>query len=232
MPEAYNTVYFNSAKQLCSSRYNDTYATTAGAEAESEHVFIHGNNLPGRFKEAQTFTIAELGFGTGLNLLKTLQFWSNESAPESRLEYIGFEALPLPPALLQQVHQNYPDLKPYSDLFFKEYTATPQSDIELQLNSCNTSIRLIIGDVNARIPQLRQQVDAWYLDGFAPAKNPQMWSTIIFNSMATCSIPQITTCATYSCARAVREGLSQVGFTVDKTPGFGKKRYMLRGQFS
>ena len=221
--------HFDSNNQLYSDLYNDVYFSNSGAEAESEHVFIDGNNLKERFSTSEYFTIAEAGFGTGLNFLKTIQEWVKHFSNEKKLTYIGFEAHPLPISTLVQAHNAWPALKDFSKLFINSYTDTTTNSTIYKLNKFNITLQLIIGDINKNIDKISNQIDCWFLDGFSPAKNPQMWSDSLFSGMKKNSKPGITTFATYSCAKAVREGLSNNNFKVSKVPGFGKKKHMLTG---
>ena len=224
-------VCFTAAGQLYSSDFADIYFSVSGAEEEAEHVFIAGNNLKERFAGAERFVIAEAGFGTGLNFLKTMAEWAVRYTPGRELIYIGFEMFPLPVKLLREVYRYWPDLQEYTEYFLQVY-AQGHNVMGLKLDCllAKYNIRLLLysGDINVAIESLSEPVDAWFLDGFAPAKNPQMWSNKVFESMRRWS-NQGSTFATYSCARVVREGLKSYGFEVQKIPGFGKKKYMLAG---
>ena len=224
--------HFDSSNQLFSDLYNDVYFSSSGAEAESEHVFIDGNNLKERFSASRYFTIAEVGFGTGLNLLKTIKEWEKFFIVGKKLTYFAFEAHPLPPSILVQAHNEWPTLKDFSKLLINSYTTTPTESIIYELDKFNVTLKLIVGDINKSINQITTQIDCWFLDGFSPAKNPQMWSDLLFHGMKQLSKPGSTTFATYSCAKAVREGLIKNSFKVSKIPGFGNKKHMLRGMLS
>ena len=229
--EEIGRVYFNSDSQLYSHDFADIYFSASGAQEEAEHVFIAGSNLKERFRAGGRFVIAEAGFGTGLNFLQTMAEWVQHFAPSRELVYIGFELFPLSPALLEQVYRLWPDLGEYSRYFLQMCNEDyAESGMECWLERYNVRLVLHIGDINTEIENLGELVDAWFLDGFSPAKNPQMWSERVFQGMRRFS-KKGSTFATYSCARAVREGLQMCGFDVRKIPGFGRKKHMLCGTF-
>ncbi len=222
---------FDSEKRLYSNIYDDIYFSISGAEEESEHVFINGNNLKERFASQNNFIIAEAGFGTGLNFLMSMKEWAKHFSDEKALTYIGFESTPLTPEVLSDSHAAWTDLLKYSKLLLNIYQTTPLTSTTLYIPNFNITLILFIGDINTEIRGISRDIDAWFLDGFSPAKNPDMWSKELFASMARKSKQGETTLATYSCARAVREGLAASGFKVQKNAGFGMKRYMLTGSY-
>ncbi len=224
-----NNIYFNTSSQLYSRIYEDIYFSISGAEAESEHVFINGNRLPQRFCSARDFTIAEAGFGTGLNFLKTLQRWLKSAPSSAKLTYIAFELYPLENDILRQAQRSWSELKELSEIFLHSYPKVPTTGCTLNFPELRTTLQLFVGDINNEITKVNSRIDAWFLDGFAPSKNPEMWTDELFSNMQRLSCSGTTTCATYSCARIVREGLKKHNFTVLKTPGFGNKKYMLQG---
>ncbi len=225
------SIYFNTSSQLYSNVFDDIYFSTSGAEAESEHVFINGNQLPQRFCNTQNFTIAEAGFGTGLNFLKTLQSWLKNSPNTAKLTYIAFELYPLESGILRQAQHSWSALKEFADIFLGIYPQLPTAGFTLDFPELRTSLQLYIGDINEQIATVNSMVDAWFLDGFAPSKNPEMWTDRLFSNMQRLSHSGSTTFATYSCARMVRNGLENHNFTIFKSPGFGNKKYMLQGTY-
>ena len=197
--------------------------------AESEHVFIHGNQLLTRWKqESQHCTIAETGFGTGLNFLTTCYRWQQQAQTGSRLVYIAFESHPLANNQIGHALSAFPPLKQLTNrliailppLIQGSYLLHYKDDIDLILH---------YGRADSLLPQLHFQANAWYLDGFAPSRNTEIWSTVICQHIARCSAANATL-ATFTVARSVRTQLAAHGFTVQKKTGFGNKRHMLVGQ--
>ncbi|MBT8449686.1 MAG: tRNA (5-methylaminomethyl-2-thiouridine)(34)-methyltransferase MnmD [Gammaproteobacteria bacterium] len=212
------------------TQYQDIYFSVAGGLAESRHVFIEGNNLRSRWqnlKAGEEFTIFEAGFGSGLNFLTTWQLWL-EIKPLGKLCYITCENNPFNKRQYSQALEPFSDSMPELIQQFLSIIQQPtdtishfalQSDVELVVINC---------DINslATVMPPSPNIDAVYLDGFSPAKNPEMWSvelckTLFKNSSAGASA------ATYSVAGNVKRNLSSAGFTIQKKPGFGTKREML-----
>ncbi len=224
-----------------STTFDDFYYSTDGAVAESTYVFIQHNQLQQRFElacldsEAKPFRIAETGFGTGLNFLLTLQLWLDNSAAHNQLHFISFEKFPLTLADLEKAHQGYVELAELAAELRGHYPLLLPGWHDLWL--CNDRVRLTLwfGDVLKGLPELDASsgslVDAWFLDGFTPAKNPQMWQPSLYQQMARLSHAQ-TSFATFTAAGDVRRGLQKVGFEVKKASGWGKKREMCFGHLS
>jgi tRNA 5-methylaminomethyl-2-thiouridine biosynthesis bifunctional protein len=218
---------------LFSQQFDDRFGSDDDPVAESTYVFIEGNRLPQRWQQCAKrprFCVGEIGFGSGLNFLNTTAHWLALSA-ESRpgyLHYIGFEQFPLAPALIERVlgrrFPEHPLLQPllcsYSELCKGSYRRWLGPDIMLDLH---------IGDAESKLAELESQqgIDAWYLDGFNPAQNPALWQTSLFKQLARLSSDDAT-CSSYSAAGAVRRGLQESGFTVQRHQGFGRKRHMSR----
>ncbi|PVA06329.1 tRNA (5-methylaminomethyl-2-thiouridine)(34)-methyltransferase MnmD [Thalassorhabdomicrobium marinisediminis] len=201
-----------------STRFDDPYYSLDDGVAETQHVFLQGNALPARFRDG--FHVAELGFGTGLNFLVTLAAW-RAAGIAGRLRFTSFEAYPMPladRARALAVFDGLPD-----DL----------RDMALdgpapQLNGEDFELRVIPGDARDTLPRWGGHADAWYLDGFSPAKNPELWQADLLAQVGAHTVPG-GTCATYTAAGFVRRGLEDAGFTIERTPGFGRKRHMTRG---
>lgn len=213
--------------------FNDIYFSTEDGPQETEYVFITHNQLKQRFAQHNNnhFTIIETGFGTGLNFLAVCAHWLALSSPHAKLHYISIEKYPLKHADLQRTMQLLPQFNFISSELISEY-----AELESGLNQFNLAERRIlldlrVGDVATQLLQINDMADAWILDGFAPAKNADMWSAEVFEHMARLSRIN-TTFATFTSAGAVRRGLQAVGFDVKKQGGFGKKREMLSGIFT
>ncbi len=219
--------------QPYSSQYDDIYFSTDDGLAETEYVFLQHNQLEQRWCELEnnTFTITETGFGTGLNFLCAWQLWQKHASKTAQLHFVSTEKFPLSHADLKQALALWPTLKVLSNALLEQYQNITNGFHRLIFDEGRVSLTLLIGDANQTLPQLRAQVDAWFLDGFAPAKNPEMWQPALFQQMARLSHTQ-TTFATFTSAGEVKRGLQSANFEVQKAPGFGKKREMLFGQFA
>ena len=221
--------------QPFSAQFNDVYFSSDDGLAETHYVFIDQNQLVERFKTLQSdhFTIAETGFGTGLNFLCAWQAWITHAPKNAKLHFISCEKYPITQHDLAIAQQQWPELQSLSDKLIKQYQLVNTDNNEFMLDSGRVKLTLLLGDANTALSTLNthhHQVDAWFLDGFAPSKNPEMWTDALFMQMAKLSY-STTTFATFTSASTVRRGLQQAGFTVNKLPGFGKKREMLAGYF-
>ena len=205
-----------------SERFDDPYYSRADGLAESRHVFLDGNALAERFAGVTgTFHIAELGFGTGLNMIAALALW-RERAPPGRLHLTSFEKYPLPAADMARALACWPELAAISSELLGQWPAR-------QLDFGTATLTLVEGDIAETLPGWPGPVDAWFLDGFAPARNPQMWTESVLQGVGR-TARQGSTFATYSAAGFVRRGLQAAGFEVEKRPGYGSKREMLTGR--
>jgi len=200
-----------------SRRFDDPYFSLDDGLAETRHVFLSGNGLPERFRDG--FHIAELGFGTGLNLLATLALW-RESGQPGVLHYTSFEAFPLPAAEMVRAQVAFPALAPLA-----EELAPHWGGAEIALPDLR--FRLVRGDARDTLPGWNGTADAWFLDGFSPAKNPELWGPSLMAQVFADTAPG-GTAATYTAAGAVRRALATAGFEVDRRPGYGRKRHMTR----
>ncbi len=200
-----------------STRFDDPYYSLDNGLAETQYVFLAGNGLPDRFKDG--FQIAELGFGTGLNLLAALKLW-RDSEQTGQMRFTTFELYPLAAADMIRAQAEFPEVADIAAELapFWEQGAT---DIDLP----DLQFRMITGDARQTLPQWADQADAWFLDGFAPAKNPELWEPDLMAEVGQHTAPD-GTAATYSAAGAIRRALEAGGFTVDRIPGFGRKRHM------
>lgn len=217
--------------QPVSSVFGDVYFSKASGLEETRHVFIQHNQLPGRFDalaEHSLFTIAETGFGTGLNLLCAWECFEHHAPASARLHFISAEKYPLTKADLTQALALWPTLQPFADRLLARYDNLPQGWHRLVLQEGRVYLTLMVGDVLDGYAELNHKVDAWFLDGFAPSKNPDMWQQPLFNHMARLSSPG-TTFATFTSAGFVRRGLKEAGFGVSKVAGYGHKREMSCG---
>ncbi|WP_257295922.1 bifunctional tRNA (5-methylaminomethyl-2-thiouridine)(34)-methyltransferase MnmD/FAD-dependent 5-carboxymethylaminomethyl-2-thiouridine(34) oxidoreductase MnmC [Endozoicomonas sp. YOMI1] len=219
-----------------STRFNDVYFSRASGIAETRHVFLEHNHLPRRFRElvpGTTFTIGETGFGTGLNFLCAWQLFLENAPDNSSLVFISTEKYPLQQDDLQKALSVFEELTPLANRMISAYQLS-EGNIDLQFSHSasgkHVSLHILIGDVLDTLPHINEKVDAWFLDGFAPAKNPDMWQPKLFQALKAKSHEQ-STYATFTAARLVRDGMAEAGFSVTKQPGFGRKRDMIAGRF-
>lgn len=215
-----------------STHFDDFYFSSDDGVAESQYNFIEGNNLAQRLSESTPtlFTIAETGFGTGLNFLLTAQLWQ-QVAPKSRtLHYISAEKHPLDKYSLHRIYQQQGWENSLSEALLENYPPLNVGAHTLSLSK-NITLTLLLGDALTQLSNADFIADAWFLDGFAPAKNPDMWSSELCQCFAAHSRAQ-TTFATFTAASMVRKNLLAAGFVVNKTSGFGKKRERLLGYFA
>lgn len=228
--------------------YEDIYFSTENGLEETAHVFLQGNRLAERWTQLfedqyqNHFTIAETGFGTGLNFLCAWQLWdrlSGKALPglnAPTLHFISTEAHPLAHADLQAALALWPQLDRYSAQLLTRYRYMAPGFHRLEFDHGRVILTLLIGDIKDTLPQLKANVDAWFLDGFSPSKNPGMWQADLFRTMASLSTPSTdggpgTTFSTFTSAGFVKRGLQDAGFKVRKVAGFGRKREMLSGEF-
>ncbi|MEM9972655.1 MAG: tRNA (5-methylaminomethyl-2-thiouridine)(34)-methyltransferase MnmD [Pseudomonadota bacterium] len=200
-----------------SIEFDDPYYSLGDGAAESAHVFLAGNGLPERFRPG--FRIAELGFGTGLNLIVAAKAWC-ESGVDGPLHVTSFEQAPLRPAEMRQAVATFPAYAAIADALITALEARPER-IDLPW----LQFRLINGDANNTLPAWGGAADAWFLDGFSPAKNPSLWGEALMAEVARHTAPG-GTAATYTAAGHVRRALSSAGFTVERRAGFARKRHM------
>lgn len=222
-----------------SRAFDDVYFSNDNGLEETRYVFLGGNDLPQRFAQhgRDLFIVAESGFGTGLNFLTLWQAFDafQQAQPEAtlrRLHFISFEKFPLTQADLTAAHQRWPALRPWAEQLQHQWPVALPGCQRLLFDGGRVTLDLWLGDINTLIESfddsLHRQVDAWFLDGFAPAKNPDMWTPRLFTAMAQLARPGATF-ATFTAAGFVRRGLQQAGFAVTRRKGFGHKREMLCG---
>nr|WP_321459890.1 bifunctional tRNA (5-methylaminomethyl-2-thiouridine)(34)-methyltransferase MnmD/FAD-dependent 5-carboxymethylaminomethyl-2-thiouridine(34) oxidoreductase MnmC [uncultured Vibrio sp.] len=230
---------WNESGTPVSDQFDDVYFSNVNGLEETRYVFLKKNHLPERWQEfdQRRFIIGETGFGTGLNFLAVWQ-WFNEFRRENpdatlkELHFVSFEKYPLSRADLKKAHQTWPELAEYAEKLQKHYPATVPECHRIVLEDGAITLDLWFGDIKDCMPQVPYGeaglVDAWFLDGFAPSKNPEMWNQNLFNGMAKLA-KQGCTVATFTAAGFVRRGLIEAGFNMTKVKGFGTKREMIAG---
>jgi tRNA 5-methylaminomethyl-2-thiouridine biosynthesis bifunctional protein len=218
--------------QPFSQQFDDIYFSVDSGLAETQHVFLHHNQLAERWQSLsnQHFTIAETGFGTGLNFLCAWDLWRKTAPSDRRLHFVSCEKYPLNPEDMRKALKSWPALQTLSAELLKQYQHLSEGMHRLSFDNGRVLLTLMIGDAVATFSRLHAHVDAWFLDGFAPSKNPEMWQPALFAQLARLSKAE-TTFSTFTSAGIVRRGLIETGFTVKKTVGFGRKREMLCGRY-
>ncbi|MEM7717729.1 MAG: tRNA (5-methylaminomethyl-2-thiouridine)(34)-methyltransferase MnmD [Pseudomonadota bacterium] len=195
--------------------FDDPYFSMGNGLEETQHVFLAGNGLPERFVPG--FRVAELGFGTGLNILAVWQAW-RQAGVAGPLRVTSFERYPMAPADMERALRAYPELSRLAEPFLAGLNPEGFRDDTLRLD-------LVIGDARDTLPRWAGQADAWFLDGFSPAKNPELWEAPLLAEVGRQTRPG-GTAATYSAAGSVRRGLAEAGFCVERVPGYARKRHM------
>jgi tRNA 5-methylaminomethyl-2-thiouridine biosynthesis bifunctional protein len=212
-----------------SAAYGDVYHSAEGGPAQARHVFLAGNGLPGRWQGRRAFTILETGFGFGLSFLATWQAWRDDPQRCERLHFVSIEKHPFAASDLALLWEKYSELESEARQLQNNWPMLVPGMHRLEFEGGNVVLTLFLGDIADGLPQLQLAADAFYLDGFAPAKNPQMWEPRLLRHLGRLAAPGATL-ATWSVAAPVREALEGAGFAVEKTKGFGTKREMLAGR--
>lgn len=228
---------WNEAGTPVSSEFGDVYFSNDNGLSETRYVFLQQNRLPERFShhDSDSFVIGETGFGTGLNFLATMAAFLEQaplSGNGSRLHFISVEKYPLTQADLRKALAAWPELAPLSQDLIDQWPLPVSGCHRLLFADGRIRLDLWFGDIKEMLPQVPHPatglVDAWYLDGFSPAKNPEMWTQDLFDDLARLARPDATL-STFTCAGFVRRGLIAAGFAMKKVKGHGSKREMLAG---
>ena len=200
-----------------STRFDDPYFSLEDGLSETRHVFLAGNGLPGRFRDG--FRVAELGFGTGLNLLTALKAW-RDTGQTGQLHFTTFEAYPLAAPEMLRAQAAFPELAALA----AELAPRWQEDARA-FDLPDLRFEMIAGDARETLPRWTGAADAWFLDGFSPARNPELWGEGLMAEVARHMAPG-GTAATYTAAGHVRRALEAAGLQVTRVPGYGRKRHM------
>jgi tRNA 5-methylaminomethyl-2-thiouridine biosynthesis bifunctional protein len=214
-----------------SEAFGDVYHSADGGLGQARHVFLAGNRLPGRWHDRTRFTILETGFGLGLNFLATWMAWRGDPARSQQLHYVAIEKHPFSAADLAQVYALWPELAALSQDLRAAWPPLMPGFHRLLLDHGRVVLTLIFGDIADALPQIDAAADAFYLDGFAPRKNPDMWAPDLLARLNRLAAPEATL-ATYTISSAVRKALAQAGFILERQAGFGRKPEMLAGRFA
>ena len=223
-------VDFSDPESPRSPRFDDRYHGAQGALAQAAHVFLAGNGLPARWQERGTFTVLETGFGLGNNFLATWAAWRADPRRCARLRFVSIEKHPLRLADLRRALAGTSEPGLAAQLCAAWPPLTPDLHL-LPFEDGGVELLLAFGDATERLRDLVASVDAFFLDGFAPARNPQMWGPGIFKALSRLAAPGATA-ATWSVARPVRDGLAQAGFDCRSVEGTGGKRHNTQATFA
>jgi tRNA 5-methylaminomethyl-2-thiouridine biosynthesis bifunctional protein len=214
-----------------SRQFGDVYFSRVSGLEETRHVFLRHNHLAERFAAQQAgdfFTIAETGFGTGLNFLCAWELWQRCAPAEAQLHFVSVEKYPLSPDDLRRALALWPALAPWAEQLLAQYRTLCNGWHRFSFMQGRVCLTLIIGDVAAVLPQVIANVDAWFLDGFAPARNPHMWTHEVLQQVARLA-KKDSSFATFTSAGEVRRTLVSLGYKVERVRGHGSKREMLCG---
>jgi tRNA 5-methylaminomethyl-2-thiouridine biosynthesis bifunctional protein len=224
---------FDAQGRAWSSLYGDRYASRDGALAQARHVFLAGNALPQRWAGRRQFVIVETGFGLGTNFLATWAAWRGDPQRPPRLHVVSLERHPVRAPDLERAAAALPDdpLRALRVQLLAQWPAPLAGLHRCEFEDGHVVLTLALGDARELAARLVLGADAYYLDGFAPDRNPQMWEPRLVKALARLARPEATV-ASYTCARAVRDALGAQGFAVERAPGFAGKRQMLRGRYA
>ncbi len=223
---------------LNNPHYNDCYFSYDDGLAEALYVFVEGNNLVERFHKSQSLTIAETGFGTGLNLIALIRALRIEGIENRTIRFISVERYPLSSQRIYELINRFIEqLSPEYPLFIEQWEklypnlSDGWNCFSFQIETITVNVDLFYGDVLNALESIPSQPDAWFLDGHSPDKNPDMWNKRVLALVGEKSGPD-TTVATFTAAGIVKEGLREGGFFIKRKKGFGGKRHMITGKIS
>lgn len=224
-------VAFDSTGRLVSSVYGDVYHSPSGALGQAEHVFLRGNGLPERWRGRSSFTVCETGFGLGLNFLALWKAWRDDPQRPAALHVVSMEGHPFTRDDVSSLLSRYaPEpLAALATRLSAQWPALLPGLHRLEFENGAVTLTLGFGDAQVLASRLSARVDAFFLDGFAPERNPQMWAQPLLRSLAALAAPGATV-ATWACTGEVRRDLAEAGFDVRRAPGYGGKWHMTMGQ--
>lgn len=211
-----------------SVEFDDHFYCRTDGRLECDHVFLNGNGLPERWRNASAFAIGELGFGTGLNFCETWRQWKMAEKPMgARLAFTSFERFPMQAPDIARALSHWTEIAGERQALTAAWPQTLSGSVRLDL-SADVTLTIVCGAALNAVPAYPGTFDAWYLDGFAPSRNPDMWSQALMTAVHERCAPG-GTFATYAAAGFVRRNLQSAGFAVERRKGFANKREMLCG---
>ncbi|WP_018507812.1 bifunctional tRNA (5-methylaminomethyl-2-thiouridine)(34)-methyltransferase MnmD/FAD-dependent 5-carboxymethylaminomethyl-2-thiouridine(34) oxidoreductase MnmC [Thiobacillus thioparus] len=213
-----------------SAAYGDIYHSADGGAGQARHVFLQGCGLPQAWAGRSRFVVLETGFGTGLNFLATWAVWHDDPARCARLHFLSVEKHPFRTEDLARLHAQWPEFAPLSEELLANWPTLTPGFHRIALDGGRVQLTLMLGDALDCLPQVQAKVDAFYLDGFAPDCNADLWQPALFDALVPLARPGAMA-ATYTVAASVREGLGRIGFDCEKRTGYGRKRHCLRARF-
>lgn len=212
-----------------SPEFGDYFYSRANGRAECAHVFIGANGLLERFGQAEELTIAETGFGTGLNFAETWRQWKLHAAPGSRLNFTSFEMYPMAAEAIDRALSVWPELDAERRALVAAWPLNLSQGAKIDFG--HVTLQIVVGEALASLEAWNGLANVWYLDGFAPSLNPDMWSKDLMAEIARHTKPG-GTFATYTAAGWVRRNLMAAGFEVERIAGHAGKRQMCRGRLA
>ena len=221
-----SSILISSKKGVYSRWYDDIYFDKTDGVKEKEHVYLNANDLANRIKLSDKLCIAELGFGTGLNFILTWRLWKKNRKPNSSLTYISFEKAPLSKKEMTMVYKKFKELNDFSDQLIQKLTDNYKTNRTIYFKSENINLILIYDDFSL-LTNFHFKADIWFLDGFAPSKNPEVWDNSYYKNIYNRTNLK-GSLSTFTSSGLVRRGLALAGFSVTKVSGFGQKREMLK----
>ncbi|MEN4921683.1 tRNA (5-methylaminomethyl-2-thiouridine)(34)-methyltransferase MnmD, partial [Achromobacter spanius] len=223
-------VDYDADGRLYSPAYGDVYHSPSGALGQAEHVFLRGNGLPERWRGRESFTVCETGFGLGLNFLALWKAWRDDPQRPAALHVVSIEGHPFSRGNLSALLEQYAP-EPLAELGRSLAAQWPEllpGLHRLEFENGAVSLTLGFGDARVLAPRLDARVDAFFLDGFAPERNPDMWALPLLRDLAALAAPQATV-ATWACTGELRRALGEAGFDVRRAAGYGGKWHMTVG---
>ncbi|QFP41637.1 tRNA (5-methylaminomethyl-2-thiouridine)(34)-methyltransferase MnmD [Borrelia miyamotoi] len=214
-------------KTIYSSKFEDIYYNPLYGLEESVYVFIKGCDLDKELLKLQSTTIAELGFGSGLNLIALLKH-VKENNIKTKINYYSIEKFPLTKKQIKKISQFFSKDMPYFKTLLKKYPNIPKKNIKFKITD-SINLKILIGDVGKKLKEVPKYIDYWFLDGFSPRKNFKMWNKEIFSIISQKSKIG-TKLSTFSAARIVKDGLKLANFNYSIIKGFNNKRHMIKAQ--
>ncbi|MFJ4433583.1 bifunctional tRNA (5-methylaminomethyl-2-thiouridine)(34)-methyltransferase MnmD/FAD-dependent 5-carboxymethylaminomethyl-2-thiouridine(34) oxidoreductase MnmC [Pseudomonas sp. NPDC089395] len=217
-----------------SRHYDDVYFSKNEGTEETRYVFLEQTRLRQRCTELAPhacLVIGETGFGTGMNFFCAWQLFAEHAPDDARLHFVSVEKYPLGADDMARAVRLWPELAAFTEPFLKQYVAVHAGFQQFTFDQGRVTLTLLIGDVLEQLPQLDACIDVWFLDGFAPAKNPDMWTPALFAQLARLSRAG-TALGTFTTTGWVRRGLIEAGFTMKKVPGLGKKWEVMSGEYT